>query len=146
MKLKLLMIKESSNVKILSSKDVAALMAEEAKADRECFWVLHLTTSGLLIEKELVSMGSLNTAIVEPREVFKKAILLGASRIITVHNHPGKQAEPSSDDLRVWKKLVKCGSILGIPVIDNLIVAPDKRLYSLQEDKPYDAELDIEHV
>ncbi len=130
MKLKLLRVKEASGKAIRSPNIIAEMMREEAQIDRECFWVLHLNTSNKIIEKEMVSMGTVDSSPVHPREVFKKAIVNSAKCIITVHNHPGDKAEPSQEDLTVWKRLKESGDILGIKVIENIILTPSGDYYS----------------
>lgn len=120
---KLLQVREASEEKANAPESVYELMKEEAKADRECFWVLHLNSRLKVIEKELVSMGSLNASLAHPREVFKKAIINGAAAIITVHNHPSGNLQPSEDDFENWARLTKAGKLLGIPVKDNLIIS-----------------------
>ena len=135
MKLQLLQIKDSSGITIDSPDVVAEIMSQEAKADRECFWVLHLNNSNRIIEKELVSIGILNSSLVHPREVFKKAIINGAAGIITVHNHPSGSLKPSMEDNEIWRKLNEAGEILGIEVMDHLIITPDKKLYSERANK-----------
>lgn len=126
---KLLQVREASEEKADDPESVYELMKEEAKADRECFWVLHLNARLKIIEKELVSMGVLNGSLAHPREVFKKAIVNGASVIITVHNHPSGSLQPSEDDIENWARLTKAGELLGTPVQDNLIISP-KGFYS----------------
>jgi len=133
MKLKFLKIQETSGEAVHSPDKVATVMAEEAKADRECFWTLHLNSANKIIEKELVSMGTINNSLVHPREVFKKAILNGATGIITVHNHPGCQAQPSKEDREIWKRLEEGGKLLGIEVMDHLIITPSGEYYSEKE-------------
>mgnify|MGYP002725711434 CR=1 FL=1 len=130
MDLKLLRVKEASGEAICSPDTVVEIMKEEARADRECFWVLHLNGRNRVIEKELVSIGTANSSLVHPREVFKKAIVNGAMGIITVHNHPGSSTDPSYNDLEIWKKLKKSGEILGIEVKDNIILTPSGSCYS----------------
>ena len=78
-------------------------------------------------------MGSLDQAVVHPREVFKKAILNGAKGIITVHNHPGGLAKPSGADEVVWDRLIKAGEIIGIEVMDNIIITPGGAYYSSKQ-------------
>lgn len=133
MELKLLQVKESSGEKVDSSSAVARFMKEEAKADRECFWVIHLNNSNKVIEKELISIGTLSNALAHPREIFKKAILNGSKSIVTVHNHPSEKLEPSFEDNEIWDRLEKAGEILGIQVLDNLIVTPFEEYYSKKE-------------
>jgi len=123
MKLRLLRVRESTGTKVTSPADIEAMFKEEALADRECMWVLHINTAGEVIEKELCFMGTLDQSIVHPREIFKKAILNSAVSIVTVHNHPSGNLEPSEDDKKVWDRLVKAGELLGIDVRDNLIVS-----------------------
>ena len=130
MNLKLLKVKEASGETICSPDTVVKIMREEARADRECFWVLHLNGGHRVIEKELVSIGVANSSLVHPREVFKKAIVNGAKGIITVHNHPGGSTDPSYHDLDIWEKLKKSGEILGIKVMDNIILTPSGSYYS----------------
>jgi len=134
MKLKLLRVKEASGENICSPDVVAKTMKEEAKADRECFWILHLNCRNMVIEKELISIGIANSALVHPREVFKKAIVNGAKNIITVHNHPSGSTDPSFQDLEIWKKLKKSGEILEIAVIDNIILTPSGSYFSENEE------------
>jgi len=138
MELKLLRVAEPpAHSKVTGPHSVIKMMREEAKADRECFWVLHLNTAQAIIEKELVAMGILNQSLVHPREVFRKAVMLGVNTIITVHNHPSGTITPSDDDIGVWNRLKKAGEILGIKVVDNVIITPEGRYYSENEEKYY---------
>lgn len=130
-----LQVKETIGESVSSPQLVADMMEEEAKADREYFWILHLNTANKLIEKELITIGTLNSAIVHPREVFKKAIINGAASILTVHNHPGNQNKPSNEDLKTWDNLEEAGKIIGISVIDHLIITPSGMYYSRKENR-----------
>lgn len=125
MQLKILRIKAANGERLASTEDVVSIMEEEAYADRECLWVLHINIKNRIIEKELVSMGILDSSYASPREVFKKAILNSASAIIVVHNHPSGDSSPSVDDMKVLKRLEHAGDILDIPVIDFIIISPD---------------------
>ena len=133
MEVKLLRAREGSGKVLNSPRKVSCLMTEEAKVDRECFWVLHLNTSHKIIEKELVSIGTVDNCLVHAREIFKKVILNGAYGIITVHNHPGGTAEPSKEDRAIWKYLDKAGELLGIEVLDHMIITPNDGYYSRLE-------------
>ena len=130
MELKLLRVRETSGDVLSTSDAVSELMRDEAKADRECFWVLHLSTANRVIEKELVSMGTLDCSLVHPREVFKRAVLNGASGIITVHNHPGCSCKPSNADKEIWDILDRAGRLLDIEVLDHMIITPNGYCYS----------------
>ena len=130
LEIKLLRVREAKGEKFTSPAQIVLLMKNEARADRECFWVLHLNNQNKIIEKELVSMGILASSLVHPREVFRKAVMNGTARIITIHNHPSGNLEPSEEDKKTWKQLKESGKILGIPVLDNIILAPDGRYFS----------------
>lgn len=125
------MVREAeSDVAYSSPHVIAAAFREEAKADRECFWVIHLNTNYRIIERELVSVGTVRAALVHPREVFKKAILNGANGIITVHNHPSGSLAPSVEDIDMWRRLDQAGEIIGIKVFDHLILMASGSYYS----------------
>jgi len=90
---------------------------------KEHFYIIALNSRNYSIAE--VSVGSLNTSVVHPREVFAEAIKNKAASVIFAHNHPSGDPEPSEDDLLLTKKLVESGKILGIEVIDHIIVAKD---------------------
>ena len=101
-------------------------------ADREHFVVACLNNKNKVNALHTVSIGSINTAIVHPREVFKLAILANAASIIVGHNHPSGDTKPSQEDLDTTKRLVEAGEVLGIPVLDHIIVG-DHTFLSLKE-------------
>ena len=104
--------------------DVVALLGRRLRKEhREHFLVLLLNARHEVIGKETVSIGSLNASIVHPREVFKPAVVQSAASIILVHNHPSGDPEPSEEDSAITKRLVECGELLGIQVLDHVIVA-----------------------
>ena len=133
MKLKLLQIREAKGVALGSPDSIVELMKEESRADREAFWVLHLNTKNKVVEKELVALGTLDSAVIAPREVFRKAVINSASAIIGVHNHPSGDSDPSSEDLMLFDRLKEAGSILGINVLDNVILGTSGAYYSDKE-------------
>ncbi len=98
------------------------LKDEVGQADREHFLVVMLNTKNRIIGINTVSIGTVNASLVHPREVFKPALIAGASSIIVVHNHPSGDPAPSQEDLAVVKKLVEAGEILGIAVRDSLVI------------------------
>ena len=128
--MKFICVKEARGEKITDAKKAVKLMENEGKIDREAFWVLHLNTQNQVIEKELVSLGIVNCSVVHPREVFKKAIVNSAVAIITVHNHPSGNLQPSVEDEKMWRILNRSGEIIGISVLDNLIITPQGAYYS----------------
>lgn len=115
---------------IRTPEDAACIIKDFIGAsDRECFVLLCLDTKNNVNAIHTVSIGSLNTSIVHPREVFKIAILANAAGIIVGHNHPSGNTTPSSEDTEVTKGLVKAGTILNIPLLDHVIVNSDNRSY-----------------
>ena len=90
---------------------------------KEHFLALLLDTRGQLIRIAEVSVGSLDSSIVHPREVFKEAISASAASVIFVHNHPSGDTEPSKDDIGLTKRLAEAGGIMGIDVLDHVIVS-----------------------
>ena len=104
--------------------DVVALVGRKLRREqREHFLVLLLNARHEVLGKETVSIGSLNASIVHPREVFKPAVVQSAASIVLVHNHPSGDPEPSEEDVSITKRLVQCGELLGIGVLDHVIVA-----------------------
>ena len=115
-----------------SPEDVAAAVRSKLKGKRkEHFLVLCLDTRNRLINCRPVSMGSLDTSIVHPREVFKEAVSSSAAAVIFVHNHPSGDPEPSREDIELTRRLAKAGEIIGIDVLDHIIVC-DKSYLSLK--------------
>ena len=113
-----------SNRELTSPKAVFEFMGQELqKYDREFFCVLNLKSNNQVINMNVVSVGTLNTALAHPREVFKSAILSNAAGIMLLHNHPSGNCTPSREDCRVTKRMLAAGEIMGIPVMDHVIVA-----------------------
>jgi DNA repair protein RadC len=115
-----------------SPEDVVAEVRSRLKGKKkEHFWVICLDTRNRLINCKPVSIGSLDTSIVHPREVFKEAVSSSAASVIFVHNHPSGDPEPSKEDIELTKRLAKAGEIVGIDVLDHIIVC-DKSYLSLK--------------
>lgn len=118
---------------INSPSDVADLVMEEMRGlDREHFRIMHLSTRNNVLGISPVSVGSLNSSIVHPRECFKEAIRRNANTIILLHNHPSGDPAPSREDLDITRRLVEGGKILGIEVMDHVIIG-EKCYVSLKE-------------
>lgn len=107
---------------VKTPEDVISLVQRKLKGKKkEYFLVLSLDTRGKLIKTSEVSVGSLDSSIVHPREVFKEALTASAASVIFVHNHPSGDPEPSEDDIKLTKRLADAGEILGIDVLDHVI-------------------------
>lgn len=118
---------------IHSPNDVANFVMEDMKyLKQEHFVVLLLDTKNHVMAKETISIGTLNSSLVHPREVFKPAIKKSVSAIILIHNHPSGDPTPSREDIEVTKRLIKAGEILGIDVLDHLVIG-ENRYFSLKD-------------
>lgn len=118
---------------IKSPQDVYNLLEPELRFEqKEHFICLFLNTKNRLIFKEIISIGSLNTAVVHPREVFNAAIRRCSASLICAHNHPSGDPEPSQEDIALTKRLAASGEIIGIDVLDHVIIG-NSQFYSLKE-------------
>lgn len=90
--------------------------------DKEAFVVAFLNTKNRIIDHEVVSVGTINSSIVHPREVFRNAIINKANSVILCHNHPSGDLKPSAADINLTRRLKETGDLLGIQVLDHLII------------------------
>jgi len=106
---------------------------DEINQDKEHFWAIGLNTKLCIRYIELVSLGTIDQAIVTPREVFRRAIAQGAASLIVAHNHPSGDTAPSSEDKSTTEKLIESGKILNIAVLDHIIFSREG-FHSMRED------------
>lgn len=102
-------------------------------SDREKFVVVCLDTKSQPVSIEIVSIGTVNSAMVHPREVFKVAVLSNASKIICFHNHPSGSTNFSKEDEVITERLQKCGEILGVELVDHIVIGDDDKYFSFKE-------------
>lgn len=122
-----------SRFTIRSPKDAASfLMPEMSSLQQEHFVALFLNVKNQVIHKQTIFIGSLNSSIVHPREIFREAVKRSAASIICAHNHPSGNASPSPEDIEVTKRLQEAGFIIGIELIDHIIIG-DHQYISLKE-------------
>ena len=118
---------------IRSPEDAANYVMNDMRfLSQEHFVCIYLSTKNQVIHQQTIFIGSLNASIVHPREVFKEAFRRSAASIICIHNHPSGDPGPSREDIEVTKRLVECGKIIGIEILDHLIIG-DKKFVSLKE-------------
>lgn len=118
---------------IRSGESVYRLLGPRLREERrESFWVLLLDTKHRLKRMEKISEGTLSMTPVHPREAFSPAVRESASAVIFVHNHPSGDPEPSPEDWSLTSRLVECGTLLGVRVLDH-IVTGDHAYVSLRE-------------
>ena len=114
---------------VKTPEDVVALVRSRLKGKKkEYFLALLLDTRNQLIRVAEISVGSLDSSIVHPREIFKEAVAASAASAIFVHNHPSGDPEASEDDLNLTKRLAEAGEIMGIDVLDHVIIGEEKYL------------------
>ena len=112
---------------IKSPEDAAELVMEDMRyLDREYFRAMLLNTKNRVLSLETISVGTLSSSAVHPRELFKVAIKKSAAALILIHNHPSGDPTPSREDLEVTKRLEEAGKIIGIDVLDHLIIGDNK--------------------
>ncbi|MDO4647186.1 MAG: JAB domain-containing protein [Eubacteriales bacterium] len=120
-----------STTQINSPADIVKLMREQLKTlDCEHCLVANVDVKNRPLNISTVSIGDLSGSIVPIRSVFKSAILSGASRIMLFHNHPSGDVTPSNEDMRITKRVIAAGQILGIHLIDHIIVGSDGDFFS----------------
>lgn len=122
--LKLCQGKKKYNVKkvITSYKTVFKTMKFMKKFDEERFYVIILDTKNKILSINKIAQGTIDAALIHPRETFHKAITKLGAGIIIVHNHPSGDAEPSYEDIQLTKRFKEAGEILGIELLDHIII------------------------
>jgi DNA repair protein RadC len=133
---KVMLVREAglsaSEAEITNPKIAASIARDYLEGlDREHFIVLLLDSRNRVTGINTVSVGSLSTTIVHPREVFKPAMLANANSVILCHNHPSGDPWPSPDDNEMFRRLILAGELLGIKVHDAIIIG-DREHYSSQ--------------
>lgn len=119
--------------KITNPWDIYIYYMESLRYEKqEIFKVVLLNTKNEIIADIDVSIGTLNSSLVHPREVFREAIKRSSNKIILMHNHPSGNIEPSKEDKQITSRLIKCGEIIGIEVIDHIIIG-DGTYFSFKE-------------
>ena len=105
-----------------------------SKKKQECFYVVYVDTKGNYIDKKCLFVGTINSSMVHPREIFKEAYLLSASGIFCIHNHPSGDSTPSREDKNITNKLREISLLHGINFIDHIIIG-EGNYYSFYENK-----------
>jgi DNA repair protein RadC len=126
------------NTKIESPEELYEIMQrilkreQKTDRDREHFWTISLNNANTVLNIELVSMGSVNTTVIEPMEVYSIPLQKRATRIILVHNHPSGTLKPSELDKDTTNRLIQAGKILHIEVLDHIIIT-EESFYSFNQ-------------
>ena len=118
--------KKGPNITIRNAKQAFDHLKDMSSLNKEQFRGLYLNTHYQLIHDEVISIGTLDSSLVSPREVFRPALENSAAAVIIAHNHPSGVLKATKNDAEVTNKLIEAGDILGIEVLDHLIIANDK--------------------
>ena len=116
---------------LVTPPQVEAFLSDMKALAQEAFVVVTMNAKNRVIQRHLVSIGVVDSALVHPRETFRPAILDGASSVIVAHNHPSGDSCPSAEDIKITKQLVQAGRHIGIKVLDHIIIGD--RPLSLRE-------------
>lgn len=115
--------RSEGSIELLSVKDVWNLCADFRSSKKEHIVAFYLDTQQKLIERRIVSVGTLDASLLHPREVFESALQLSAAGVILAHNHPSGSLEPSDEDIAITKRISDAGDLLGITLVDHIIVS-----------------------
>lgn len=119
--------------KISSSTDIGRwLIREMGHLHQEHLTAVFLTSKNEIIKRKDIFIGSVNTAVARPVEIFKEAVKYPTARIIIAHNHPSGDPEPSDADFRFTKRMIECGDLMGIELLDHIVIG-EGRFISLRE-------------
>lgn len=116
---------ESGFTVVRTAKDVYEYLYDMRNLPKEHLRGIYLNSHNRVVHDEVISIGTINTNIVHPREVFRPAIEYSAAAVILAHNHPSGVATPSVQDLEITEQIVQAGKILGINVLDHVIITKD---------------------
>lgn len=107
---------------IRNAKDVYEYLQDMHNLPKEHLRGLYLNSHNRIIHDEVISIGTINTNIIHPREVFRPALEYNAAAVVIAHNHPSNNVTPSAQDIEITKQIIQAGKILGINVLDHVII------------------------
>ena len=119
----------------MNNPDVAIRVMNEflSQMDRELFCIVNLQADLTPINMNIVSVGSLNEALINPREIFKSAILSNAHSMMLIHNHPSGDLTPSTSDIQTTARMQELGELMGISLVDHIITGRNGNYYSFRD-------------
>ncbi|MFW6007357.1 MAG: RadC family protein [Halanaerobiales bacterium] len=124
---------DQNRIIVKEPQDVSNVMMPRLRYNKqEVFSLILLNIKNQIIAISEITKGGLTSSIVHPREVFKEAIKRSSAAIILVHNHPSGIPEPSDEDIKITKRLIECGKIIGIEIMDHIVIG-DGIYVSLKE-------------
>jgi DNA repair protein RadC len=119
----------SHRARLTTPEEAAAVLAPLLRGrDREVCLIAALDTKHRVLAVDTVSVGTADPTVMSPREIYRDALLAGASAMVVAHNHPSADATPSADDRQITRRLAQAGTTLGVELLDHLVVGdPDWR-------------------
>jgi DNA repair protein RadC len=117
--------KHASGTTIRTAKDVYDYLQDMRNLPKEHLRGLYLNSHNRIIRDEVISIGTVNSNLIHPREVFHPAIEANAAAVVLAHNHPSGESAPSDQDIEITRQLIQAGKILGIRVLDHVIITKD---------------------
>lgn len=115
--------RSESGFELLSVKDIWNLCADFRSSKKEHIVAFYLDTQQKLIERRIISVGTLDASLLYPRDVFEPALQLSAAGVVLAHNHPSGSIDPSDEDTAITKRVADAGDLLGIILISHVIVS-----------------------
>ncbi|WP_164998682.1 JAB domain-containing protein [Flavobacterium sp. 140616W15] len=145
-------ITDKDKIEIGGARDLYGIMQRillrenEIDREKEHFWMIGLNMANTILYIELVSMGSVRATQVEPMNVYRVAVLKGATSVLAVHNHPSGRMTPSDADKDVTDRLIQVGKILNIELLDHLIISPERYMSFLDVGLMDELEKSVKYV
>ena len=131
-------VRESTSQRLYANNPVDAVailrpLYADLDGDREHFMILALDTQNAVVGFKVVSTGTVSASLVDARNLFRDALLLGASALLLAHNHPSGDTTPSQEDIRLTRRLAEGGCLLDLPIRDHIILGTNDDFVSLAE-------------
>lgn len=115
-------VKESTDKLVNTPNLVKDICQDMAFLSQESFQILTLNAKNKLIERHLITLGTVNSTLVHPREIFKACILDSATSFIMIHNHPSGDTTPSHEDIKLTKRMIEAGKLMDLSPLDHIII------------------------
>ena len=122
---------KDSNITVHEADEVAKVfqdilaLEDTIEQEKEHYYVMHLNSKNRVLMVELVTVGTVSSSLVHPRETFRRAVIAGSTSIIIAHNHPSGEVDPSDEDTKVTRLIFDAGNLLGITMLDHIIFTTD---------------------
>jgi DNA repair protein RadC len=133
-----MLITYDQTISITTPRDISKILQawlktlDKVEREKEHFFVVSLNVRSKIKNIDIVSIGMVDSVLVHPREVFRRAIIEASAQVLVAHNHPSGICEPSDEDIQVTNRLKNTGEVVGIHLIDHIVFS-DTDHYSFVE-------------